>query len=152
MNPLEVSMKFYKWRCMDGKLIYKWWIFQQTIFDCRRIAGTLVNIGMCHSLFTHQWGYHMGCLVHLLTVIVRYPTVLLSALTPCFLFRESKEFHRVPILVKPRALLLAETLCPFICLAAPWGVSRETWLYTWVYHGLFQWWDIMEWYWNGTLL
>ena len=45
---------------MDGKLIYKWWIFQQTIFDCRRIAGTLVNIGMCHSLFTNQWGKNQG--------------------------------------------------------------------------------------------
>ena len=108
---------------------------------------------MCRSLFTNQWGKN-GLVSTSVCVIVRYPTVLLSALTPCFLgvswlscFRESQEFHRVPIfLVKPRALLLAETLCPFICLAAPWGVSRETWVYTLVYHGLFQWWDIMEWY------
>ena len=33
-----------KWRILAGNIIYKWWIFEQATFDCRRVVLVLLAI------------------------------------------------------------------------------------------------------------
>jgi hypothetical protein len=44
-----------KWRFLDGKIIYIWWIFQQNMVDCQRVVQHLssaaIGISTVHATY-----------------------------------------------------------------------------------------------------
>ena len=58
-----------QWRCLAGKIIRKWWIFQLAIFDCWRIIYSIEQF----------FGYHgklaiSRCNVTLITSVDHWPS------------------------------------------------------------------------------